>query len=68
MKGGLEPTLVILLRRSAPPNLEEMIPEGRLDRVVDEIIERLDIETLKRQYKGGGTSAYHPRMPCKVLV
>ena len=45
-----------------------MIPEGHLVRVVDEMIERLNIEPLKRQYKGGGTSAYHPRMLLKVLV
>ncbi len=51
-----------------PPNLEEMIPEGHLVRVVDEMIERLNIEPLKRQYKGGGTSAYHPKMLLKVLV
>jgi len=51
-----------------PPNLEDMIPEGHLVRVVDEMIERLNIEPLKRQYKGGGTSAYHPRMLLKVLV
>jgi len=51
-----------------PANLDEMIPEGHLVRVVDEMIDRLDITPLKRQYKGGGTSAYHPRMLLKVLV
>jgi len=51
-----------------PSNLDEMIPEGHLVRVVDEMIDRLDITPLKRQYKGGGTSAYHPRMLLKVLV
>jgi len=51
-----------------PGNLDEMIPEGHLVRVVDEMIDRLDIRPLKRQYKGGGTSAYHPRMLLKVLV
>lgn len=51
-----------------PPNLENMIPEGHLVRVVDEMFERLNIQPLKRQYKGGGTSAYHPRMLLKVLV
>jgi len=45
-----------------------MIPEGHLVRVVDEMIDLLDITPLKRQYKGGGTSAYHPRMLLKVLV
>jgi len=51
-----------------PANLDEMIPEGHLVRVVDEMIDLLDIAPLKRQYKGGGTSAYHPRMLLKVLV
>jgi transposase len=37
-----------------PPRLEELIPEGHLVRVVNEMIEGLDIEPLKRQYKGGG--------------
>ena len=45
-----------------------MIPKGHLVRVVYEMIDRLDIAPLKLQYKGGGTSAYHPRMLLKVLV
>ena len=48
-----------------PANLDEMIPEVH---VVDEMIDQLDIVPLKRQYKGGGTSAYHPRMLLEVLV
>ena len=51
-----------------PPRLEELIPEGHLIRVVNEMIEGLDIEPLKRQYKGGGTSAYHPKMVLKVII
>jgi len=51
-----------------PPSLEEMIPEGHLVRVVNEMIEGLDIEALEQKYKGGGTSAYHPRMLLKVIV
>ena len=51
-----------------PPNLEELIPSSHLVRVVNEIIERIDIEPLIRQYKGGGTSAYHPKMLVKVIV
>jgi len=51
-----------------PPNLEELIPAGHLVRVVNEMIDQLDIEPLKRQYKGGGTSAYHPKMMLKVIV
>lgn len=51
-----------------PPNLEELIPSGHLVRVVDDIIEQIDIDPLIRQYKGGGTSAYHPKMLVKVII
>ena len=51
-----------------PPDLEELIPEGHLVRVVNMMIDQLDIEPLKRQYKGGGTSAYHPKMLLKVII
>ena len=51
-----------------PPNLEEMIPDGHIVRVVDEIIERINIDPLLQQYKGGGTSAYHPKMLVKVII
>lgn len=51
-----------------PPNLEELIPTRHLVRVVNEIIDGIDIEPLIRQYKGGGTSAYHPKMLVKVIV
>lgn len=51
-----------------PANLEDLIPEGHLVRVVNEMIEELDLEPLTRQYKGGGTSAYHPKMLLKVIL
>lgn len=51
-----------------PPSLEEMIPEGHMVRIVDEMIDQIDLGPLKRQYKGGGTSAYHPRMLLKVMI
>jgi len=51
-----------------PTNLEELIPEDHLVRVVSRVIDELDLDALMRQYKGGGTSSYHPRMMLKVLV
>lgn len=51
-----------------PPSLEELIPEDHLVRVVNRIIERLDLAPLLAQYKGGGTSSFHPKMMLKVLV
>lgn len=51
-----------------PPSYEDLVPENHPVRVVDEVIERIDIGELERSYKGGGTSSYHPRMLLKVLV
>jgi transposase len=51
-----------------PPSLEEMIASDHLVRVVNRVIEQIDIKPLLENYKGGGTSSYHPRMMLKVLV
>lgn len=51
-----------------PPSLDELIPEGHMVRVVNDTIDKLNIEPLLESYKGGGTSAYHPLMLLKVLV
>jgi len=51
-----------------PTDLEELIPAQHVVRVVDGAIERMDLTPLLRQYKGGGTSSYHPKMMLKVLV
>ena len=51
-----------------PPSYEDLVPENHPVRVVNEVIERIDIGVLTGSYKGGGTSSYHPRMLLKVLV
>lgn len=51
-----------------PPSLEELIPQAHLVRVVNQVVERMDISELVNLYEGGGTSAYHPRMLLKVLL
>mgnify|MGYP001168650846 FL=1 len=51
-----------------PPSLEELIPEDHLVRVVNRVMDELDLEPVLNEYKGGGTSSYHPRMMLKVLV
>jgi transposase len=51
-----------------PMSLDDLIPENHLVRVVNSAIERMDIEPLLEQYKGGGTSSYHPKMMLKVIV
>ena len=51
-----------------PPSLEELIPEKHLVRVVDKAVDGIEMGVLERQYKGGGTSSYHPKMMLKVLI
>lgn len=51
-----------------PLNLEVMIPQGNLVRVVSDMIDGIDKRILESQYKGGSTSAYDPRMLLKVIV
>jgi transposase len=51
-----------------PTDLEAQIPAKHLVRVVNAVIERMDLSALLAQYKGGGTSSYHPKMLLKVLV
>ena len=51
-----------------PPSLEELIPENHLVRMVNSSIEKMDINPIINEYKGGGTSSYHPKMLLKVIV
>jgi transposase len=51
-----------------PPSLNEMVPEGHPVRLVNEVIDKIDLTTLTDQYKGGGTSSYHPKLLLKILV
>jgi len=51
-----------------PASLEEKIDQNHPVRIVNTVIERINIDSLIRKYKGGGSSSYHPRMMLKVLV
>lgn len=51
-----------------PPSLDELIPHNHPVRIVDEVLSKIDIQPLIRQYKTGGASSYHPGMLLKVLV
>lgn len=51
-----------------PPDLGELIAWDHPVRILNEVLDRIDITELLRQYRPGGTSSYHPRMLLKVLV
>jgi len=51
-----------------PPCLEEMIDPNHPVRVVNAILDKINLREIEKQYKGGGTSSYSPRMLLKVVV
>ncbi|MEZ7505178.1 transposase [Flavobacterium sp. Arc2] len=50
-----------------PLNLNALISENHSARLIDSVVERLEIPDIISQYKGGGSSNYHPKMLLKVL-
>ena len=51
-----------------PPSLDDLIASNHPVRVVNDVINKIDISPLLSKYKGGGTSSYHPAMLLKVVV
>lgn len=50
-----------------PQNIGDRIAANHPVRIVNEVVDRLDISHILDKYKGGGTSSFHPRMMLKVL-
>jgi transposase len=51
-----------------PKNLEEEIEYGHVCRLVNSIIDEMDLTNIYGRYKGGGASAYNPCMLLKVWI
>ena len=51
-----------------PPTLDELVAKGHPVRIVNDIVNRINIQGLLDAYKIKGTSSYHPQMLLKVLV
>lgn len=51
-----------------PPSLEEKIPEKHISRMINKVVDELDIRDIERSYSELGCRAYHPRMLLKVLL
>jgi len=50
-----------------PPSIQDWLPEGHLSRFVVEIVEQLDLRSLKKSYAGRGSQPYHPEMLVALL-
>lgn len=51
-----------------PPSLEELIPKNHVVRVVQDVVDQLNIDTILKKYQGGGASSFHPRMMLKIII
>lgn len=51
-----------------PPSLEELVPLDHPVRVVNAVLDKVDISAIIAGYKPGGASSHHPRMLLKSLV
>lgn len=51
-----------------PLNLEELLPEGHLARIISLAVDKLNIDNIIRKYSGiEGRPAYHPSMMLKIM-
>jgi len=53
---------------SLPMDLQEDIPENHLVRVINDAVNRLDMNLFTKAYPGGGRDSYHPKMLMKVVI
>ena len=50
-----------------PPSLGDFIAENDPVRVLNAVVDHMDIRAIEDSYEGGGASCYHPRMLVKVV-
>jgi len=51
-----------------PPSLDEFVPENHEARIINEVVDTMDLWPLLAKYEGGGAPAYHPAMMLKVII
>jgi transposase len=51
-----------------PPSLDEFVPEDHEARVINEVVDTMDLSPLLNKYEGGGAPAYHPAMMLKIII
>jgi len=51
-----------------PPSLDDFVPEDHEVRIINEVVEQIDLSAITNKYQGGGCPAYDPEMMMKILV
>lgn len=50
-----------------PPSVEDFVPVGHLARVVNEVVETIDVRAIAAKYSHLGQKSYHPHLLLKLL-
>lgn len=51
-----------------PPNVDDLISTEHISRLINKVIDDLDLSVIENLYSDNGCHAYHPKMLLKVLV
>ena len=51
-----------------PRSLDEFVPDDHEARIVNEVVDTMDLSPLFNKYNGGGAPAYHPGMMLKLII
>lgn len=51
-----------------PPTWDEKIHKNHPVRIINNIIDKLNLDDLIKSYQGGGSSSYHPKMLLKAII
>lgn len=51
-----------------PPSLEDFVGSKHPARIINDVVDSIDISSVTKKYNGGGSTAYHPAMMLKVLI
>jgi transposase len=51
-----------------PLNLDEFVPKNHISRVLNDLIEHVDISSIESTYSDNGCPAYNPRLILKILL
>lgn len=50
-----------------PPSIEDFIPQSHLARVVNDVVETIDVNMIEKKYSLLGQKSYHPHLLLKLL-
>ena len=51
-----------------PVRLDSFVPEDHIARIINDIIDAVDITAIESTYSENGSPAYHPRLMLKILL